>query len=155
MSDIAAPTLTHVFDVEAEVGPPIEVCQSFAGERRVIPILGGRVSGPRLQGRVLPGANDYQIIRAPGVLDLQARYIIEAADGPLIFVENNGMRVGPPDIMERQRRGEAVDPALIYFRAVPRFETGATEYQWLMRRLFICSAIRQPSAVLLRFFEVG
>ena len=137
------------------MGAPIEVCASFAGERRVVPILGGTVSGPRLQGRVLPGANDYQIIRAPGVLDLQARYIIETAAGAKIYVENNGMRVGPPDIMERQRRGEAVDPSLVYFRASPRFETDAPELQWLMRRLFLCSAIRLPSAVRLRFFEVG
>ena len=155
MHEIATPQLTHVFDVMAEVGTPIEVCTGPAGQRRVIPILGGTVSGPRLSGRVLPGANDYQIIRPDGVLDLQARYIIETTSGAKIFVENNGMRVGPADIMERQRRGEAVDPAAIYFRAAPRFETDAPEYQWLTRRLFLCSAVRQPASVHLRFFEVG
>ncbi len=155
MSDIAAPVLTHVFDVAAEVGTPIEVGAGPAGHRRVIPILGGEVSGPRLTGRVLPGANDYQIIRTDGVLELQARYVIEAAGGALIFVENNGMRFGPAEVMERQRRGELVDPSLIYFRACPRFETAAPAHAWLTNRLFLCSAARFPDRVQLRFFEVG
>lgn len=151
---IPTPGLTHIFDVHADVSAPIEVGTSVVGRRRVIPILGGKVEGPRINGRVLPGANDYQIIRADSVLELQARYVIETNDKALIFVENNGMREGPPELLAKQAAGELVDPALIYFRTVPRFETAAPQYQWLMRRIFLCAAARFPDRVQIRFFEV-
>lgn len=154
MYEIPTPGLVHVADLVAQVTPPIEVGMSAVGRRRVIPITGGTIKGPRLNGRVLPGANDYQIIRSDSVLDLQARYVVETDDGALIFVENNGMREGPADLLARQAAGELIDPALIYFRTVPRFETAAPQYHWMMRRLFLCAGARFPDRVEIRFFEV-
>jgi hypothetical protein len=151
---IPAPGLTHIADLSADVAAPIEVGTSAVGRRRVIPVLGGRVTGPRLRGRVLPGANDYQIIRSDGVLELQARYVIETHDGALIYVENSGMREGPADVLAKQAAGEWVDPNLVYFRTVPRFETAAPAYQWLMRRIFICAGARFPAEVKVAFYEV-
>ncbi len=148
------PGLSFVTTLVADVAPPIDVGISSVGRRRVIPILGGRVEGARLSGRVVPGANDYQIIRADGVLELQARYIIETDDGALIFVENTGMRDGPADVLARQAAGEWVDPSLVYFRTIPRFETAAPAYQWLMRRIFVCAGARFPKQVRVAFYEV-
>jgi hypothetical protein len=148
------PLLRHVLDAEIEVGTPIEVARTAAGERRIVPILGGRVRGPGLSGRVLAGANDYQIVRGPALLELQARYVVETDDGSRIYVENNGLRSGPADVMERLRRGEAVDPSQIYFRAVPRFETDAPAHAWMMQRLFVSSGLRTPDRVILAVFEV-
>ena len=120
----------------------------------MIPILGGTFTGERLAGRVMPGANDYQIIRRDGVLELQARYVIETATKALIYVENTGLRDGPADLLAAQARGELVDPGLIYFRAAPRFETAAPAYQWLTRRLFVSAGARFPDRVEIRFFEI-
>jgi hypothetical protein len=120
----------------------------------MIPIAGGEVTGPRIRGKVLPGGADFQIMRADGVTDLHARYVIEIESGQLIYVENTGVRCGPPELMEKLRRGEAVDPALIYFRSTPRFETAAPGYEWLMRNLFICAGARFPDRVEMRFFQV-
>ena len=149
-----APSLVHLGDLVAQVAPPIDVGDGPHGRRRVVPILGGTFTGGRLSGRVLGGANDYQIIRRDGVLELQARYVIETADKTLIYVENTGLRDGPPDVLAAQARGELVDPAQIYFRAIPRFETAAASYQWLTRRLFVSAGARFPDRVEIRFFEV-
>jgi hypothetical protein len=151
---MTAPTLVPVFDVIAEVAAPIEVGDTPQGARRTIPILGGRVSGPRLSGRLLEGGVDYQLIRPDGLAEIHARYIIETEGGARVYVENTGIRHGPPEAMARLRRGEPVDPALIYFRTVPRFETAAPELAWLQRSIFICAGARFPQAVELRFFEV-
>lgn len=151
---VPVPGLSYLGALSAEVAAPIEVGTSAAGRRRVIPILGGTVVGPRLNGRVLPGANDYQVIRSDSVLELQARYVIETTDGALIFVENTGIREGAADVLARQAAGEWVDPALIYFRTVPRFETAAPAYQWLMRRIFVCAGARFPTEVRIAFYEV-
>jgi hypothetical protein len=152
--DGPAPALVPLGRLVAQVAAPIDVGEAPHGRRRVIPILGGTFTGERLTGRVLGGANDYQIIRRDGVLELEARYVIETADKALIYVENTGLRDGPPDLLAAQARGELVDPALIYFRAAPRFETAAAPYQWLMRRLFVSAGARFPDRVELEFFEV-
>ncbi len=148
------PSLVHAFDIEALVAPPIEVGDTPLGARRTIPILGGRVSGPRLSGRLLEGGVDYQLIRADGLAEIHARYIIETEHGARVYDENTGIRHGPPEAMARLRRGEPVDPALIYFRTVPRFETAAPDLNWLQRAIFICTGARFPDRVALRFFEV-
>ncbi len=149
------PALLLLGDLTAEVGAPIDVGEGPHGRRRIIPILGGTFKGARVSGRVLGGANDYQIIRRDGVLELQARYVIETAEKELIYVENTGMRDGPPDLLAAQARGELVDPGQIYFRAIPRFETAAKDYLWLTRRIFISAGARYPDRVVIRFFEVG
>ncbi len=154
MADAVVPQLVPVGHLVAHVSTPIDVGEGPHGRRRVVPILGGTFTGERLAGRVLGGANDYQIIRRDGVLELQARYVIETPSGALIYVENNGMRDGPPALLAAQARGEMVDGSQIYFRAVPRFETAAPEYQWLTRRIFISSGIRFPDRVQITFFEV-
>ena len=154
MYEIETPQLIPVFALVCQVAPPIDLGESPVGRRRVIPILGGQVTGAKLNGTVLPGANDYQIVRRDNVLELEARYIIETHDGAQIFVINNGIRVADADVLARQNRGEMVDPSLVYFRTVPRFETAAPQYQWMMRRLFICVGTRLPVSVQITFFEV-
>jgi hypothetical protein len=154
MPEIATPELLHVADLVVRIAEPIEIGHIAGDLRRVIPIAGGEVSGPRIRGRVLPGGADFQVMRADGVSLLEARYVIEIEQGQLIYVENNGVRYGPPELIEKLRRGEPVDPALIYFRTTPRFETAAPGYEWLMRNLFVCSGARHPDRVEMRFFQV-
>jgi len=72
----------------------------------------------------------------------------------VVYVENRGIRFGPIELMERLNRGEAVDPNLIYFRTVPKFETGTAKYRWLMERLFIGSAARHVDRVVIDVHQV-
>jgi hypothetical protein len=154
MAEIQTPGLLHVADLVVKIAEPIEIGHIAGNLRRMIPIAGGEVLGPRIRGKVLPGGSDFQLMRMDGVTDLQARYVIEIEELQFIYVENSGVRYGPPDLMEKLRRGEAVDPALIYFRTTPRFETAAPGYEWLMRNLFLCSGARFPDRVEMRFFQV-
>ena len=149
------PTLTHVADVLVEVGEPIAIGETPQGLRRVVPITGGTIRGERLNGTVLAGGADFQIIGPDGFTRLEARYVIRLDDGALVYVDNRGVRFGPPEVMARITRGEPVDPAQVYFRSAPRFETGAPAYQWLTRPLFIASGARHPDRVALSVFEVG
>ncbi len=47
----------------------------------MVPIVGGRVDGPRLSGRVVAAGADYQLLGDDGVSMLEARYVLEADDG--------------------------------------------------------------------------
>jgi hypothetical protein len=73
----------------------------------------------------------------------------------MLYVENSGVRFGPPEVMARIGRGELVDPTQVYFRSTPRFEIAEPAYQWLTRPLFIASGARHPDRVSLSVFEVG
>jgi len=154
MSEIATPGLTLVTDLTVLVAPPIDVGETPHGGRRIVPLLGGTFSGPRLNGRMIPGGSDFQYWRGDGCTEIHARYVLETGEGALIYVENTGLRHGPPEAMERLARGLPVDPAQIYFRSVARLETSAKDLAWLNRGIFLCSGARFPDRVLIRIFEV-
>jgi hypothetical protein len=149
-----APGLAFAFEARVEVGPPLEVGALPRGTRRIVPILRGTFEGPGIRGRVLPGGADWQIIGADGFSELDTRYTLETDTGRVIYVQNAGMRHAAPDVIQRLLRGEAVDPKLVYFRTVPRFETAAPELQWLTRSIFVGTGERYPTEVVIRFWRV-
>ncbi len=148
------PRLEPMFGARIAVAAPRSLGRVAGGERRIVDITGGEVSGPRLAGRILPGGADWQIVRDDGTAVLEARYTIEAADGALVYVRNYGYRHGPADVLARIARGEVVDPSLYYFRTAPMFETGAAQYDWLNRTVAVCSAMRTVDRVIIDFHAV-
>jgi hypothetical protein len=143
-----------IFRIQADLADITHFGHTPYGDRRVINILGGRVEGARLSGRILPGGADWQIVRPDGVADLCARYTIESDGGARILVASDGLRHGPPAIIERLARGEPVDPALYYFRTAMRFETSDPACDWLNRIIAIGRGTREARAVRLEVFEV-
>lgn len=151
-AELPTPSLRRFADLEVEVGTPQQVGAVAGGVRRVIPILGGRVRGDGWQGRVLPGGADFQLIVHPGRAELDARYVVEIDGGDLVYVCNQAVRSGPPELMQALARGEVVDPARIYFRCQPRFETASAALGWINDRMFVGSGVRHPDTVAMRFF---
>jgi hypothetical protein len=143
-----------IFTIRADLAEILHFGPTPYGERRVVHILGGRVEGPRLTGRILPGGADWQIVRTDGASDVQARYTIETDAGAHILVNSEGLRHGPPEVLARLLRGEAVDPSEYYFRTAMRFETGEKSLDWLNRILAIARGAREAKAVRLDVFEV-
>lgn len=148
------PTLAFAFELHAEVAPPLVVGDVAAGTRRIVQITGGTFEGPGFKGRVLPGGADWQIIHPDGFSELDTRYTIQTDTGQTVYVQNAGIRHAAPDIMKQLLAGQPVDPALVYFRTVAKFETSAPELQWLTRAVFIGVGQRNPSDVLIRFWRV-
>jgi hypothetical protein len=154
MLNFVPPSLQYFADLSVHVATPQEVGQALHGQRRVIPILGGEVQGQGWTGRVLPGGADFQLILNPRMAELDARYVIETDGGDLIFVQNRAVRTAAPEVMARLIRGEPVDPAEVYFRCSPSFETASASLGWISERLFVGTGARQPDRVVMRFFEV-
>ena len=69
------------------LSPSQSVGASKRGNRNIIPITGGELSG-RISGKVLPGGADYQNLSSPATID--ARYLWQTADGEIIIVRNGG-----------------------------------------------------------------
>ena len=146
--------LEPLLKADITLAAPQELGESPLGRRRIINITGGTFRGERLSGKVLPGGADWQVIRADGVADLDARYTLETSDGALIYVHNHGYRHGPADVLKRLAAGEDVDPALYYMRTTPLFETGDARYTWLNRLICVGTGARKKSSVHLEIFEV-
>ena len=139
----------YAFTITAEIADVTTAGDIGYGVRRIIPIIGGEVSGDDVNGKVLPFGADFQIIRPNELIDLEAKYAFETDDGAVVYVENKGIRFGPVDLLQKLKRGEPVDPKLIYFRTSPKFETGAEKYRWLMEHIFVASAARHADRVVI------
>lgn len=151
----APPTLSFAFELRAKVGDPVVIGQVPHGLRRIIAITGGTVRGPAVDAIVVPNSGaDWQVIQPDGFSELDTRYTLRTVAGELVYVQNVGIRHAAPEVMQKLNAGQVVDPKLVYFRTVPKFETSAPGLQWLTRSVFVGVGERTPNEVIIRFYRV-
>lgn len=129
------PTVEFIFEERVTLAPAVVQGETAMGHRQFIPITGGSIAGPRLNGRVIPGGWDYQLRYAGGCGTLSADYFLEADDGTIIHILNESFSCGGPG-QDGQRR---------FFR--PRFEAPEGPYDWLTRGTFVASLELDTSGV--------
>ena len=118
----------HVFDAKVTIAELLNFGKSKYGERRIIPITGGTFKGPNIEGVVLPGGADWQLVRPDGDVELYARYTLRTADGSLIQVTN---RV----LIHTPSKDSKTGP---YIRSVIDFEApSASPHDWLNHAIFL------------------
>ncbi|MFU8862436.1 MAG: DUF3237 domain-containing protein [Rhodobacterales bacterium] len=148
------PKLRHVCDLFVSLDPIREMGAGQAGQRRIIPIVGGTVTGPGLEGHILHLGADWQTIWANGVAELDTRYAIETTDGATIEIRNYGYRHGPAEVLAAIARGEEVAPDSYYMRTHARLETGDPRYDWVNRTLFVGTGARRAGQVVISLFAL-
>ena len=148
-----APRLTLFCTLHVQLGPLREMGPGRAGQRRIIPIVGGTVTG-RIEGAILNLGADWQTVFADGAADIDTRYAMETEDGALIEIVNKGVRHGPPEVMARLARGETVDSADYYFRTTARLESGDPRYTWVNHLILVGSGARGAAGVEMHLFAV-
>ncbi len=151
----APPALLPMTHIDCEVGPIVSLGHTPIGERRYVTLAGGRVSGPELNGQIVSGGVDWQVLRGDGVIEIAAHYVIRADDGALIEVKSDGVRHGPPEVLAQLARGEPVGRDAMYFRTAVRFATGAPAWQHLNRVLALACGARDAQLVKLDLYRVG
>jgi hypothetical protein len=77
----------QVISENVTLGSSQSVGATKKGNRNIIPITGGTISG-KITGKVLPGGADYQNLANPMTID--ARYLWQTSDGEVIIVRNGG-----------------------------------------------------------------
>ena len=148
------PTLTHVCTLKVELDPIREMGSGRAGARRIIPIVGGEVSGNRLSGRILNLGADWQTIFDSGLAELDTRYAMETHDGAVIEIINYGFRHGPKEVLDAIARGEPVDPGAYYMRTHARLECGDARYDWVNHTLFVGVGARHQQSVIVDLYAL-
>ena len=149
-----APALVPLCRITCEVDALVTLGSAPGGERRYVPLGGGTVVGPELNGELIPGGVDWQLLRADGVLEIAAHYVLRLTDGSLVEVQSNGLRHGPPDVMARLARGEAVAPQDYFFRTLVRFTTGAPAWAHLNKAMAIAVGQREARRVVLDLYKL-
>lgn len=145
-ADLPVPSLEHAFDVEVDLAPVDDYGATRAGHRRIITILGGRITGD-LVAEILPGGADWQLVRADGCLEIDGRYSARTPDGDLIYIQSVGVRSGDPAVLESLIAGRPVAPSDYYFRTLVTFETSSERLAHLERSIYLAVAERQASTV--------
>jgi len=140
------PSLEPAFDVVVDLGPLEDYGTTRAGHRRVIPIIGGRITG-EVDAVILPGGADWQVLRPDGAIEVDGRYSARTSAGDLLYLQVSGIRSGAPAVLEALLRGEAVDPGEYYFRTVVTIETSAPALAGLQGSLFVASCVREAATV--------
>ena len=137
-------------------GPRIRLGPVHPGVvRGFVSVLGGEVTGPRLTGRVLPhSGGDWPRIWSDGMVDFEAHYLLEAADGTPIYVHNQGLAWQSAEVLARMERGETVDPSDYYTRVTPRFEAPPGPHEWMTRTLFVGQGQRRGDHSIFEYYAV-
>lgn len=143
----AAPGARLLWTAVVDVADREDLGATHGGHRFIVPILGGRFyAGPdvaELNGEVLPGGADRQLLREDGVKELDALYEMRTDAGAVITVHN---RV----IVDEARTPDRYAMSVISVRA----PTGPLD--WLNRRLLLGtlqSARADRQAVVVRAWE--
>ncbi len=153
MLTLKPPVVRPFCTLEVELGPLMNMGLGRFGQRKIIPIVGGRVSG-RVSGRILDLGADWQSIAHDGVAELDARYAFETDDGALVEIINQGFRHGPAEVMQQLASGAPTPPEAYYMRSVSRLESGHPDYQWLNRMVFVGTGARNANSVQIDLYSV-
>lgn len=147
------PRLVPAFDVDVRLGVLSDLGATRAGHRRIIPILGGTVSGG-FEAEIETGGADWQVIRGDGAIEIDGRYTAKTTGGGIIYLQAKGIRSAEPEVLAQLARGENVPSDQYYFRTTVTVETSAPGLRHLEHRLFVASCVREATAVRYRAYEV-
>jgi hypothetical protein len=126
------PGLSHLFDCTLQGDSP-QLIHTPYGTRTTVALTGGSVTGPALDGKILPGGGDWRIQGGDDLARVDVRLTIASDAGELVHCESGGVIDMPEDAYERLQAGRRIPSDEIYFRITPRFETGAPSLAWLNR----------------------
>jgi hypothetical protein len=156
--DLAPPGLQFAFRIvlQFDSGPRLRFEPAHrAGRRGHVAVQGGQISGPRLQGRVVPlSGGDWPLFWPGGLVDFEAHYQLEAADGTPIYIHNRGIAWSSPEVLARIEAGQAVAPHETYCRITPRFEVPAGPHEWLGRTMFVGTGERRGAHSVFDYYAV-
>ncbi len=150
--------LTHVhlmtLTLSVDFAGMLMIGKTPAGLRRIAPVTGGRFSGERLNGKVLPGA-DWVINRPDGVMEIDVRLPLQTDDGAMIYLSYQGRFLAEPETMVRFAKGAVLKPEEYSLAVTANFESGAEQYLWLNNVVAAGTGEQTADGPIYSFFEIG
>jgi hypothetical protein len=99
------------------------------GERQVIVIQGGTITGPGINGSVMPGGLDFQLDLSNNAMEIEQILVLRTDDGRYIYLRSAGTAAHPDDV-----------------RIVPDFEApNSSSYNWLNNGTYAGRRVINPA----------
>jgi hypothetical protein len=150
MTEIPTIELEYAFSVRIDFKER-RLWRTPVGKRGWVPATGGEIWGPRLQGRVVPYSGaDYA-----DAYGLNAHYVLEAADGSLIYIHNRGyLRQAGGESFPQNPKPDGDNES--YFRITPQFDAPAGPHDWLNRTVILGTGQRhtEPDHTIFTYYAV-
>lgn len=105
-----------LFTMRATLDGPTIIPNAPHGTRILVPVTGGEVTGPKVNGTLRAHGGDWVTMRPDGTAQLDVRVTILTDDGAAIFMEYKGI------LTTGENRT---------IRTAPLFQTGDERYTWL------------------------
>jgi hypothetical protein len=151
------PQMEYAFTIAIELTKARYVKPSNMGAMRgAVYAASGSIEGPGVKGVVVPmSGGDWPLVRPDGVIDFDARYLLEMDDGSIIYLQNRGFRwANTPEIAAKMTRNEPADPSEYYMRVSPKFDAPEGPYGWMGKYVFVGVAEKIPGANRIHYFKV-
>jgi hypothetical protein len=130
--------LVEEFTYRAELKLPVNVGPGPLGSRLFFAVVGGSLTGKRVNGRVLGGGGDWMLIDGDGLGRMDLRALLETDDGAVIYTQHQGLLELNEAVRQAMFVGDLETAyADHYFRTSPRFETGDPRYGWLNKCVLV------------------
>lgn len=152
-----APRFEHIFSISITLTKPYWLRPTTMGATRAaIYAAEGTIEGPGVKGRVIPmSGGDWPLLRPDGVIDFDARYLLEMEDGTVIYLQNRGYRwAHSPEIAEKMSRNEPAGPDEYYMRVSAKFDVPEGPWDWMARHIVVGVAEKLPGANCIHYFKL-
>ncbi len=104
-----------VFEANMKLDQAYNLGRTPYGQRNVLVLQAGTVSGKKINGSVMPGGLDFQLSFSNGGMEIEQIFVLRTDDGKYIYLRTAGTAADPGDV-----------------RIVPDFEAPtASGYNWL------------------------
>lgn len=122
------------------------------GTSLVVDVTGGTVTGPLLNGTLLPSGADWGLL-VPSLSDdltltnLDARLMIRLDDGTDVTFRYRGISYTRPGVTPAPvPKGGIKDPADFYTRTLVSLRTASQKHDWINRTVFVGSGTHREQA---------
>ncbi|MEU5866919.1 DUF3237 domain-containing protein [Nonomuraea sp. NPDC047529] len=136
INELPSPTLTQVLRLHVVLGAPLDLGDAGHGRRLIVPMTGGRFSGPELNGNLVPeAAADRQITLSDGTILGDLRCTLRTDLGHLLQMRSRTVTYGDA-------------PGELPIRATTRLEATDRHLRWVNRGVFVSvGSLRGYSAI--------
>lgn len=145
--------LIYEFTYQVACSLPRDAGVGPYGSRQYYELIGGRVDGPRLSGKLIGAGSDWMLTGLDGFMRMDVRVQIETDDGAVICVHY----FGPAEVNEKLKRAVTeVAPTEFADQSIRShwvLETGDPRYAWVNQTVFVAQGRLLPADSGLLGFE--
>ncbi|MDJ0979701.1 MAG: DUF3237 domain-containing protein [Erythrobacter sp.] len=153
MIDVLETAPLFVMKLDVGYARAVHLGSPFERGRSVFPVEGGSISGDRINGAVIGGA-DWVTWRDDGAMIIDVRITAETDDGASIGLVYKGLAHADKETMQRFRGRELLGADEVYTRTAIRFETSHPGYTWLNSIIAIGKGMRTAEGPVYHVFEI-